>query len=65
MRNLKHAVPALVTFGPIFMMMGGETHWVGALMLGVGALIMYGLLAVQSKELERLHARLDQDARRD
>ena len=70
MRSLKNAVPALVVFGPIIMMIGAETHltgliisMVGALMLGVGAGSMYSLLVAQSMEIQRLRTQLEQGAR--
>jgi hypothetical protein len=71
MKRLENAVPVLVTFGPITMMVGTQSDVlghvisiVGALMLGAGAAVMFSMLATQSKEIASLHAELERVAGR-
>ena len=67
MRILFPLVPALVAFGPIFIVIGLQPSgmtWVayaGALMTSVGVLCVFGLLCSQVRELQRLNDQASRD----
>ncbi len=61
-RILFPLVPALVAFGPLFIVMGLQPSgmiwvaYVGAMMTYVGVLCVFGLLCSRVRELKRLNA---------